>query len=415
MILVLHLTLGLTYSVVTPAWEATDEPGHYLYAQYLASHRALPPAGEVVVPRVGLSQGTHPPLYHMLVAIPIALFDHTEGEDFRLNRYAAAGTAEFGVNMTVHDFSQEAFPWSGQLLALHLGRAISVLLSTIGIYFVFLLARFLLPERPVIAAVAVAIAAFAPQYVASGSVINNDVMIAALGCVTFYYACRLALGEMRWADIAGLGISLGLALVTKNTAFGLVFIGVVALLIGGIREMRRHSVRRPLLGGLAIVLLVLLLAGWWIGHNLITYGVPRAARPEYGGAAPGRPPPPGRVSGRHSVGLYPRHFVVRLPNVLGHLRLGKRGPADLGLLAHCQHHWSGRAKLRSRRPASLYTTASARRDPVSRLQRRVPDRADAEPWAGARWGHISPAVSCSSACRPSACFAPSDCYGGCRA
>ncbi len=272
LILALHLALGAWYSVVTPAWEAVDEPGHYQYVEYVALKKALPPAGDVLVPRVGGSQGTQPPLYYALAAIPVAFVQPPEQDDFRLNRYAGAGSAEFGVNMIVHDFAAEAFPWSGQLLALHLARLVSVLISAAGVWYVFLLARWVFAGRPAPVATATAMAAFVPQYLFIGGAVTNDILIAALGCAVLYYATRLALEPARLRDLIGLGVCLGLALVTKNTAVGLIPSALIAAGATAVRELRAGRARRVVVGVLAGVLILLALAGWWFGRNLSAYG-----------------------------------------------------------------------------------------------------------------------------------------------
>jgi len=274
LLLGLHLALGALYSVVTPAWEAVDEPGHYQYVKYIAQHRALPPAGDPLLPRVGGSAGTQPPLYYILAAIPAALVNPPGDEDYRLHRYAAAGSAEFGVNMVIHDWAAEAFPWSGHLLALHLARLVSALLSVVGVWYVFLLARWLLPDRPATVALATAIAALVPQYLFISGAVTNDGLVAALACAALYYATRLALEPARWRDLVGLGVSLGLALVTKNTALGLLPVAVVALLTAGVRELRRGHADRFLIGGLLLLIIVQGVAGWWIARNMSAYGAP---------------------------------------------------------------------------------------------------------------------------------------------
>jgi 4-amino-4-deoxy-L-arabinose transferase-like glycosyltransferase len=272
LILALHLALGVLYSVVTPAWEAVDEPGHYQYVEYVALQRALPPAGDALLPRVGGSSGTQPPLYYLLAAIPVIFVQPPAQDDFRLNRYAGSGSAEFGVNMVVHDFAAEAFPWSGQLLALHLARLVSVILSTVGVFYVYLLARWVFVGRPALTATATAIAAFLPQYLFIGGAVTNDILIAVLACAALYYAARVALEPARVGDLIGLGVSLGLALVTKNTAVGLIPSAIIAALAAGVRELRAGQTRRLLVGILAVATIILALAGWWFGRNLSAYG-----------------------------------------------------------------------------------------------------------------------------------------------
>ena len=273
-LLVLHIVLGVVYSVVTPAWEAVDEWGHFMYVRYVATHRALPPAGELLMTELGGVQGTQPPLYYILAALPAALAPLPADYEPVRHVYGAIGRGEYGVNMVVHDPAAEAFPWQGTFLALHLARLASVLLSAAGVWFVFLLLRWLLADQPWLTLAGTALAAFAPQYLFIGSAVNNDILVAVLGCATLYFACRLALEPARSGDLVGLGLSLGLAQVTKNTSLGLLPIAAAALALAGRRAARSRSARHALQWGAAVLAVLLALDGWWIARNVANYGAP---------------------------------------------------------------------------------------------------------------------------------------------
>src|SRR6185295_1632076 len=68
------ILLGVTYSVVTPLFEAPDELYHYALIDYLAAHWALPiqpPAPGALVGRWA-QEGSQPPLAYGLAALLVA-------------------------------------------------------------------------------------------------------------------------------------------------------------------------------------------------------------------------------------------------------------------------------------------------------------------------------------------------------
>lgn len=268
----LHLCLGVLYSVVVPAWEAHDEWAHYKYAEYLAKHRTLPAGNDPLADPFGYDQSTQPPLYYILAAIPIALVNPADEVVPTRNPYAGAGTGQTGVNMVVHDWEAERFPYRDTFLALHLARLVSVLISTAGVWVAYKLARALFPEEPAIVGLSTAIAAFLPEYLFIGAVVTNDILIAVLGALVIYYACLLVVGEITFPRLLGLGVSLALALLTKYTALGLIPLVVLALLIALWRALRRHALRHSLLMLSVPLLSVPVVAGWWYIRNLQHYG-----------------------------------------------------------------------------------------------------------------------------------------------
>jgi len=272
LLLGLHLCLGVLYSVIVPAWEAHDEWAHYKYAEYLARYRTLPAGDAPLTDLFGYDQSTQPPLYYILAAVPIALVNPTDNAAPVPNPYAAAGTGQTGVNMAVHDWEAERFPYRGTYLALHLARLISVLISTAGVWVVYRLARALFPREPAIIGLSTAIAAFLPQYLFIGAVVTNDILIAVLGALVIYYACLLIVEDITLPRLLGLGISLALALLTKYTALGLLPLVILALLVAFGRLLRRRALRHGLLALGVPLLSVPAVAGWWYLRNLRQYG-----------------------------------------------------------------------------------------------------------------------------------------------
>lgn len=260
MLLALHLALGFLYSVIVPPWEAHDEWAHYKFVEYVARRRALPPPDQRLTHEYAFDEAGQPPLYYIIAALPVSLVDTDDGLRPDVNPYFDLGTGAGGINAAVHHPEQERFPWRGTILALHLARWVSLLISLVGLIAIYRLGRLLVPEQPEPALIALAIAALSPQYLFISSVVTNDVLIAALGCVIAWLGARVMLEGLHPGTALALAMATGLALVTKLSAVALLPFVLLAFIAGAIRSLRRGTNRLavwltvaiPLIGGLAL-------------------------------------------------------------------------------------------------------------------------------------------------------------------
>lgn len=271
-LVVAHVLLGVCYSVVVPPWEAHDEWAHYKYAEYLARHWRLPPPGERLTYHYRYDEATQPPLYYVLVAPAVALASPRDGLEPTPNPYADLGTGESGVNFAVHDPAQEGFPYRGTVLALHLARLVSVLLSAAGLWPTYLLGRWLFPGKPSVALAAMAVQAFSPQYLFIGSVVTNDILVTVLAAWTLYFSMRASLSQVTWRTLLLLGVCLGLALIAKYNSLALLPLAAVAWVASLVRMHRAGHPWQAWGLGLGTLGAASLLAGWWFRYSLQAYG-----------------------------------------------------------------------------------------------------------------------------------------------
>lgn len=228
-ILGVHFLLAVLYSLIVPPWEAHDEWAHYRYAAYIAEHLALPDPDQRLTTEFEFDEASQPPLYYLLVAVPMLAVDTEDGYHPTVNPYAIRGTGIGGVNFVLHDPEIENWPWHGTILAMHLGRLVSVVISTVGLWLTFALVRLLSPQRRSIPLIATAIQAFAPQYIFLSAVITNDILLIVLETALLYLSIRLVVQgtNLRYAVL--LGLITGLALLTKYLALAMLPIPVIAL------------------------------------------------------------------------------------------------------------------------------------------------------------------------------------------
>lgn len=273
LIMLSHLFLSAWYSVVIPAWEAHDEWPHYRYAAYIAENGRLPDPNRRLTHEFAYDEATQPPLYYLLAAIPMLFVDTEPAYRPVVNPFAARGTGVGGVNMVVHDGEVEGWPWRGVFLALHMGRFVSVVIGTVGLWFTWRVARSLSPAAPEVALAATAIQAWTPQYVFLGAVMTNDILFIVTATAFLDALLRLVRDGPERRQLVVVGLGLALALLTKYLALALVPVAFMGLFLA--RRHRQGSVSWLLLRGLAVTMLpLLLLVGLWLARNAVLAGRP---------------------------------------------------------------------------------------------------------------------------------------------
>lgn len=264
-LLLVHVALGVYWSVVIPIWEAHDEDGHWFFVRLVATEHRLPRPGErSISPNDEMHQ---PPLYYILAAIPVSFVDLSDNLMPHYNPHMLWPNAQGGQNRVIHDPAVESWPYRGTVLGIHLARWVSVLLGALVVTFAFLAGRELGPEEPWVRWTAALLVAFWPQFRFSTAVMNNDIMVAACAGAATWLGVRLvASGQVRAVDVAGLGAAVGLALLSKNSALGL--LPAALLVLAGATVARARELGLKAVGALGgAVVTGALAVGWWYAMN----------------------------------------------------------------------------------------------------------------------------------------------------
>ncbi len=274
LILLGHGLLALFYSVIIPPWEAHDEWAHYRYAAYIAETGRLPHPGQRLTTEFEFDEASQPPLYYLLAALPMVFVDTEDGYAPEVNPYVSGETAQTGLNMAVHDPEVEAFPWRGTILALHLGRMVSTLISVLALAVAYQLIRYLVPHRPDIALLAAAFQAFTPQFVFLSAVMTNDILVILLTPLLVYLSLRLIEEGPRPRLTLAAGLVAGLDLLTKYLALAVAPLALLAFAWGAWRRRRTPGAGRQLaLSGFILLAALLVTGGGLLWRNLQTTGV----------------------------------------------------------------------------------------------------------------------------------------------
>lgn len=290
LILVVFLALGTLYSVMVPVFEAPDELHHYFYVRHLATGNSLP-VQDPQADQPWAQEGSQPPLYYALAGL---LTSWISTDDALLvsrpNLHVNLGVPldPGNKNRVVHS-PLASWPYHNTSLAVHIARWFSLLLATGTILCTYAIARRLLPRRPYMALAASAVNAFIPQFVFISAAVTNDNLVILLAALTTWQLVRLLQEPHTRPRLLLLGLTLGLAALTKLSGLGLIPLAIAVLFLQAWRQHRR----RELIRDLALTLLpALVVAGWWYWRNWRLYGDPTGLNIMLQIVGP-RVPPPG--------------------------------------------------------------------------------------------------------------------------
>ncbi|MBI2865692.1 MAG: glycosyltransferase family 39 protein [Chloroflexi bacterium] len=273
LIVAIYLVLAFFYSVATPIFEASDEIFHYPFVKLLAEGKGLPIQKPRAEDNLARQEGSQPPLYYALGAAATFWIDTGNFSSLVwINPHAQVGVplVHGNKNMVIHT-SEEKFPYRGPALAVHIIRWLNLILGAMTIVSVYSIARHVFPQRPEVALRATAVVAFVPQFAFISASVDNDNLIIALASAVILILVRCVRHGITFQRSLVLGLALGLALLSKLTALGL--IPLVAACLALIWYLRRPPARFLQYVGI-VSLLPVVIAGWWYVRNWQLYGDP---------------------------------------------------------------------------------------------------------------------------------------------
>jgi len=296
-ILAAFFALGITYSTVTPLFEAPDELQHYARIKQLAEAMGLVRL-DLDVTQLAHQQRYQQPLYHLLGAL-ITFWDDARdlSQLLRFNPHADIGVAKAdgNVNLLIHT-GAESFPYRETSLGVHVLRLLSVLMGTGTVLITYLIALEIFPQQQYLATGAAAINAFIPQFLFISGAVNNDNLVTPLCSLALLMMVKIShiqypISNRNWLlDMRYwiLGLIIGLATLTKVNALGLLPLVVLVVAISG---WRQRSGKLFVSRAAIILATVTLIVGWQFVRNWQLYGDPTALQMFLNTLAPRYPQP----------------------------------------------------------------------------------------------------------------------------
>lgn len=252
LVLLVYIIVGVVFAVLTPSWQAPDEPAHYNTIRQVAANGCCP------VIEMGDWQQDYQSAIISARFAPDLLdrLDTIQYEDHQPPLYYLLSSLVFRL-------------FNGSLIAL---RIFSVLIGAGAVACVYFLAQRLFPERPGVGIGAMLVFAFIPQHMAMLAAVNNDglseVFIALTLLAAVIYLTDSRTQRREWL----LGILVGLIFLTKSTGY---FMAAVVPMAIFLRWRQDRVGVRMLIVRWAFFLIPALLLGslWWL-RNIGVYGFP---------------------------------------------------------------------------------------------------------------------------------------------
>ncbi len=272
----LYVIVGLGYIVTTPVFEKPDENQHFFFALRLARGEGLPVQNRVPLDVPWGQEGSQAPLYYWLAATLMRPFASAIPETPPArNPHAAIGVPTLPANKNAFTHPP-ASPLSTPLgRAVYLTRGFSLLLGALVVWGTWRLGILLLPGRPDVALAAAAWLAFTPQFLFIASSVSNDVAAAALATLVLVVTVKSMGSTASPALVGAAGVLAGaLALAKLNGVLLVPLAGVALIIVHRARAGRSPGEARPVAVAAALVIGVVLGAGWWYWRNWALYGEP---------------------------------------------------------------------------------------------------------------------------------------------
>jgi hypothetical protein len=247
---------AVCWSIVTPPFQATDEPTQFAYTQYLVAHKRLPTVrnGELSPEEAVGLQDLHQPaiVWH---AENRTISSAADQRRLQKDLGRRPGREGEGVGGSAADpplyYLLEVVPYElgspGTLLdQLELMRLFSALLAGITALFGFLFVRETLPRVPWAWTVGGLCVALTPLLGFASSVVNPDSLLFAVSAAIFYCLARAFRRGVTLRLAVAVGALIAAGLLTKPNFIGLVpglILGLIVLAVRATPANRACAIR----------------------------------------------------------------------------------------------------------------------------------------------------------------------------
>jgi 4-amino-4-deoxy-L-arabinose transferase-like glycosyltransferase len=269
---------AVCWSIITPPFQAPDEPAHFAYVKQLAETGRLPKPGGNSAPEVQLVLDAlnEPFVVHSPETGTIASSAQQHAlEQALAARGFAAGSEYAGVAAAQPPlyYALEAIPYTlargGTLLdRLALMRLLSALLGAGTALFAFMFVRELLPRERWAWTVAGVCVALCPLLGFTSGAVSPDALLFAVAAALFYVLARAFRRGLDTASAVAIGALTALGFLTKLNFLGLapgVLLGVLVLSVRAAAASTRPVYRLPALAlGIAAAPVVV-----YLGFNAV--------------------------------------------------------------------------------------------------------------------------------------------------
>jgi len=280
LIAVMYCALSVIYAILTPPWESPDEPAHYLYVAQLAA-RWRPPQKSTIQQTNSFSKDQayissnyewfQPALGYLPAAVVYKILaiiapDSLPTQIPSLSSLFPAIPSRY--NIFIHPDSGIFHIWDDDWGLL----IIRMLLSLLGlpvIFAVYRVGNLLDKENVFLGIVAAGWVAFLPQFTFANANIRSDTLTNAIAALAFLAAALMQTSAAQRNKYAlGMGVLLGLGVLSKHTFVYIIPVGLLAVILTNLRTPRAWI--KPMIYVLAPILVL-------VGAYYVAYDEARVA------------------------------------------------------------------------------------------------------------------------------------------
>lgn len=299
LIIAFFVLLTLCLVGVVPPWEPPDEPSHMLYVNYVAQNGSLP--NQNVPEQSVVGEGHQPPLYYLLGALFNRVFQPgyvvsvacVPGEPCGVIgsaqvRKASIQRPDYTIDLTpvrnpkhvwnggpawevpvYKHLSNDIFRTDRDRYNFYALRLLSVMWAALNVVLMFKLFQLFLPEGGWALAPALFVVTL-PQFMFISAAIDNDNLANLLCTASLYLSLRILTSPGQRRNYLGLGLALGLGLLTKKTLLFTLPVIVLILVYAACRQRpQRQTVLR---WGAVLFMIATLVGGFFFLRNYRLYG-----------------------------------------------------------------------------------------------------------------------------------------------
>ncbi|MEM7030020.1 MAG: phospholipid carrier-dependent glycosyltransferase [Chloroflexota bacterium] len=271
-IVLVTLFLGLStyYNIVTPLWEAPDEPSHFNTIKYIVDNQTV--AGPITQYKTSWH---HPPLYYIISAIvisPIEMSDYIEWRRPNPKSFIIDQTnpVDGPPNFQIHHV-REQWPYQDLPLAVHVARGLNAIFGAITVIATYTLSRKIFPEQRWFALGTASIVAFNPEFLFFSGSVNNEIALAAGFGLSLLPLVSILQGDHRQRTFMIAGVLIALAVLVKQSGLALVGVAGITILI---TAWQTHQWKRFPVWAAWMTLPFVVITGPYYLRNQLLYGDP---------------------------------------------------------------------------------------------------------------------------------------------
>lgn len=264
------LLRGLFWVGLTEVWNPTDEAHHASFVESLATGHGIPTVGKDIVSVEVIE------VEKASLTLPFRSLPHAPVLDdpywvIEASQYEAVQPPLYYLLLVPFYWLSRPFGYVTSIYGLRIG---TVLLALTAVPLTWLLARELLPRRPAVWLAAPAVLVAVNGFNSNLASITNDAVVVPLAAAAMLAAARY-FRDPTPKGAAVTGLVLGLALLAKTSAIGLV--PLLALPYLALVATRRRPPAEVLRAGVITGACAGLVLLPWVAWNMATYGDPTAA------------------------------------------------------------------------------------------------------------------------------------------